>query len=80
MFRVDQVTHTSPIEQNIGIPKQCLSELKRLYSIYSNKRNVYLHATIDPSQTPIIETLKEAICLSDEILKAISESYSIILP
>ena len=80
MFYVDKVTRTAPIDKNSAISKQCLSELKHLYSIYSNKRNVYLHATVDPSQTPIISTLKEAISLSDEILKAISESYSIIFP
>ena len=80
MFYVDKRTHIAPIDQNPTISQQCVSELKRLYSIYSNKRNVYLHATIDPSQTPIIATLKEAISLSDEILKAISESFSIIFP
>ncbi|MDL2280852.1 hypothetical protein LJC10_03215 [Selenomonadales bacterium OttesenSCG-928-I06] len=80
MFHIDKATRTSPIDQNSEIPKKCISELKRLYSIYSNKRNVYLHATVDPSQTSIIPTLKEAISLSDEILKAISESYSIIFP
>ncbi len=80
MFYVDRVTRTAPIDQNSLISKQCLIKLKHLYNIYSNKRNVYLHATIDPSQTPIIATLKEAISLSDEILKVISESYSIIFP
>lgn len=80
MFYVDKVTHNAQIDQNSAISKQCQIELKRLYSIYSNKRNVYLHATVDPSLAPIISTLTEAISLSDEILKAISESYSIICP
>lgn len=52
-------------------------QLLSLYSIYSNKRNVFLHATIDPSQTRIIETRQEAYDIVVEILKKIEESYNI---
>jgi hypothetical protein len=68
----------SEIEQNINISPVCKEQLNKLYNMYTNKRNVYLHSTIDPSQTRIIESLKEAQDLSDEILKAIRDSYCII--
>jgi hypothetical protein len=58
--------------------KAVKKELNKLYSMYANKRNVYLHSTINPSQTRIIETLKEAQDLSDQILQAINDSYLII--
>jgi hypothetical protein len=68
----------SRIDADGQINDAAKSALIRLYSIYSNKRNVYLHSTVDPSQTRIIATLKEAQELSDEILQTINESYSII--
>lgn len=52
--------------------------LNSLYKIYKNKRNVYLHGKIDPSQTRVIENLSEAQSLSNEILTAIEDSYNII--
>lgn len=68
----------SKIDLDSSIPEDAKNALNRLYYIYSNKRNVYLHSTIGPSQTRIIETLKEAQELSDEILKTINETYQII--
>lgn len=66
------------IDLNDKIDEGAKKELNKLYAMYSNKRNVYLHSTINPSQTRIIETLKEAKDLSDDILQLISESYQII--
>jgi hypothetical protein len=68
----------SKIECDTQIHKDAKDALNRVYYIYSNKRNIYLHTTIDPSQTRIIETLKEAQELSDEILQTINETYQII--
>jgi len=78
MFHKDKITGKTELEQNTAIPDLCKIELKKLYSIYSNKRNVYLHSTVDPSQTRIISTLKEALSLSDEILQAIKDSFKVI--
>lgn len=78
MFHKDKITGKTEIEQNSAISNESKTALMKLYNIYSNKRNVYLHSTIDPSQTRIISTLKEALALSDEILQAIKESYKVI--
>lgn len=78
MFHKDKITGKTELEQNTAIPEICKTELKKLYSIYSNKRNVYLHSTVDPSQTRIISTLKEALSLSNEILQAIKDSFKVI--
>ena len=51
--------------------------LNKLYLIYSDKRNVYLHSTVDPSQMRIIEKISEAKDLADEILNEIENSYNI---
>ena len=64
------------LDQNIDEPSK--KQLNNLYSMYSNKRNVYLHSTIDPSQTRIMSTLKEAKDLSEEILNIINNSYQVI--
>lgn len=66
----------SQIDQDSKIPSDAKSHLNNLYSIYSNKRNVYLHSTINPSQTRIIPTLKEADDLASDILFAITDSYA----
>jgi hypothetical protein len=68
----------SKIDLDVKIHNNAKRELNKLYSMYSNKRNVYLHSTVDPSQTRIIETLKEAEDLSNEILQTINDSYPII--
>jgi hypothetical protein len=77
MFHIDQ-GNPSKIDLDIQMSKAVKKELNKLYSMYANKRNVYLHSTINPSQTRIIETLKEAQDLSDQILQAINDSYLII--
>lgn len=68
----------SKIELDSQIDQDSKKELNKLYDVYKNKRNVYLHATVDPSQTRIIESLKEAQDLSEEILQTIKDSYIII--
>lgn len=68
----------SKIDLDKQIPNKAKNELNKLYSIYANKRNVYLHSSVDPAQTRIIETLKEAQDLSNEILIAIRDSYLIV--
>ncbi|WP_373000393.1 hypothetical protein [Lutispora sp.] len=77
MFHRDKGT-PSKIDLDVRIHEDEKKELNKLYAMYSNKRNVYLHSTVDPSQTRIIETLKEAQDLSDEILQTINDSYQII--
>jgi len=77
MFFIDN-GKPSRIELDTNIPKDVKHELNNLYSLYKHKRNVYLHTTAEPSQTRIIETLKEAQDLSDEILLKIKDSYPII--
>ncbi len=74
MFHRDR-RNPSRIDLDVNITKDAKEELNKLYALYSNKRNVYLHSTVDPSQTRIIETLKEAQDLSDEILQTIKYSY-----
>ena len=69
---------SSKIDFNIQIQKNAKKELFKLYALYKNKRNVFLHATVNPSQTRIIESLKEAQDLSDEILQTIKDSYTTI--
>ena len=51
--------------------------LNKLYTIYSDKRNVYLHSTVDPSQMRIIEKISEARDLAKEILEEIECSYNV---
>lgn len=77
MFYVDKQTGKSPIDLNVNIGMQEKAELKKLYSLYSDKRNVYLHSTIDSSLTAVIENLKDAQSLSDQILDTIKKSYDV---
>lgn len=68
----------SIIDLKNDIEENKKQKLNELYSLYSNKRNVYLHATIDPSLTRIITNKKEAESLADQILTTIKDSYNII--
>ena len=68
----------SAIDMDSRLSDDKKNALNSLYKIYKNKRNVYLHGKIDPSQTRIIENLSEAQSLSDEILSSIEDSYNII--
>lgn len=77
MFAKDE-NGLSIIDKDINLSdkeKDCLNEL---YNIYQNKRNVYLHGTIDPSQTKIVENISEVQSLSNQILATIEKSYNII--
>lgn len=76
MFHKDK-NNLTDIDKNINIPLDAKKELNNLYRIFNNKRNRLLHATIDPSQTKIIENLGEAKELATEILEAIEQSYNI---
>ena len=69
--------NSSEIDNDTNIELECKKHLIRLYRLYSNKRNVYLHATVDPANTPIISTLSEAQNIADEILEEISASYTV---
>lgn len=77
MFYVDPISNLCEIDNNSIIPFNCKDHLKKLYNLYSSKRNIYLHTTIDPALTKIVETRNEAIEISEEILKEINDSYII---
>lgn len=49
----------------------------KLYIMYTDKRNVYLHATVNPLTNKVVESKKEASELTDEIIDLIKESYEI---
>lgn len=68
----------SNIDNDSNIEQDCKKHLINLYNFYSDKRNVYLHATTDPAQTRIIPSLQEAQDLADDILNEISKSYDAI--
>ena len=78
MFYIDSSTGKSAIDLDTNITKLEKIELKNLYKLYTDKRNVYLHATVDASLTAVIDNIKDAQSLSDEILNTIKESYDII--
>lgn len=73
-----QEGNLSEIDKDTNIEIDAKKELINLNKLYSNKRNIYLHTTVDPSLTRIIENLKDAQDLADEILSAIKNSYSVI--
>ena len=77
MFHIDRKTEICPIDSNPDITEKEKIELKKLYSLYSDKRNVYLHATIDSSLTAIITNIKDAQSLSNQILDTIKNSYDV---
>ena len=66
------------IDTNPNISSDELIELHKLYDLFKNKRNVYLHSSSIPSTTAIIETLDDAKDLASDILKAINQSYDVI--
>lgn len=66
------------IENNIKIERTNIEALIKLYLLYKHKRNVFSHATVDPSMTRIIENKSEALEISDEILDTINNTYKTI--
>lgn len=76
MFYKDK-GNKSEIDLDNNLTQDEKDALNRLYSIYSDKRNVYLHSTVDPSQMRIIEKISEARNLADEILNKIESSYDV---
>ena len=69
--------NSSEIDLDNNLTQDEKDSLNKLYTIYSDKRNVYLHSTVDPSQMRIIERMSEAKDLADEILNEIESSYNI---
>ena len=63
------------IENNPTINRRVCDDLISLYKLFQDKRNVYSHSAVVPSMTAIIEDKKDAIDISDEILKAINNTY-----
>ncbi len=59
------------LDSNSLIDLEQKNALMSLYKMYSNKRNVYLHSTIDPSYTRIIQEKKEAHDLLFDVLDLI---------
>ena len=76
MFYKDK-GNLSKIENDKLISNDEKEYLIKLNKIYSNKRNVFLHATIEPSQTRIIENWQEAKEIVDEIIENIEKSYNV---
>ena len=77
MFYIEEGFKECNIDLNNDISNEEKIELKKLYSLYRNKRNVYLHSSIDSELTAVIENLKDAQSLSDQILKTMNDSYCV---
>ena len=52
-------------------------QLCELYKLFNNKRNVYLHAKINPATTSIISSYMEAESIFTEIVTTIKNSYEV---
>ena len=78
-FRRDKKTKMTEIDLRTDISSDDKKALYLLYDVYCDKRNVYSHSTVDPSQMKIIENYKEAEELRTEILETIEKSYNITL-
>lgn len=78
IFGKDKNTGMSVIDRDKNMTTNEKACLNKLYNIYNDKRNVYLHSTVDPSLMTIIEDYKEAEDLRDEILENIENAYNII--
>lgn len=77
MFAKDE-NGLSAIDKDTNLSDSEKDCLNKLYNIYQNKRNVYLHGTIDPAQTKIVQNISEVQSLSNQILATIEESYNVI--
>lgn len=77
-FRLDKKTKKTEIDLRTDISDNDKKALYLLYEVYCDKRNVYSHSTVDPSQMKIIENYKEAEELRTEVLETIEKSYNII--
>ncbi len=77
-FRLDKKTKKTEIDLRTDISSNDKKALYLLYNAYCDKRNVYTHSTVDPSQMKIIENYKEAEELRTEVLETIEKSYKII--
>lgn len=77
-FKKNVKTQKDEIDLRNDILQKDKDALHKLYDTYCDKRNVYVHSTVDPSQMRIIQDYKEAEELRDEILEIIEETYKII--
>lgn len=58
--------------------KQEEKQLCDLYRLFSDKRNTYLHAKVNPSMTSVISSYIDAKSIFDEIVDTIKSSYEVI--
>lgn len=58
--------------------KQEEKQLCDLYKLFSDKRNTYLHAKVNPSMTPVIPSYIDAKNIFDEIVDTIKSSYEVV--
>lgn len=77
-FKKDKKTKQTEIDKRSDIEEKDKQALYQLYEMYNDKRNVYTHSTVDPSQMRIIQDYKEAEDLRTEVLNVIEETYKII--
>ncbi|HQM89224.1 MAG TPA: hypothetical protein PLI56_03735, partial [Exilispira sp.] len=68
-------TNLSAFDQKTNITNEAKTHMNKLYSIYCDNRNVYLHSTVDPKQMRIIENYEEVAELRDDILRAMENAY-----
>lgn len=68
----------SDIDKDNSISEDEKQWLITLNSLYSSKRNVYMHAAVNSAQTRIISSYNEAYELAYDIIEAIKESYNVI--
>lgn len=77
-FKKDKKTKQTEIDKRSDIEEKDKEALYQLYEMYNDKRNVYTHSTVDPSQMRIIQDYKEAENLRTEVLNVIEKTYKTI--
>lgn len=76
MFKKDPANgYLCAIEMNTAISTTEQQHLLKLYNIFQNKRNVYLHGSGIGNSTRVIKKYSEARDILNEIMDAICESY-----
>lgn len=65
------------IPGTIACTEEQEATLVELYTVFSSKRNTYLHAAINPAMTALIRTYMDAQSIFDEIVAKLKESYCI---
>lgn len=77
MFYVDKTTKKCDIDNNTNLSTDEKKHLKKLYKLFSLKRNPYLHGSGVVGDTLIITDFNEAKDILKSILDEINESYNI---